>query len=351
MEKKNPNPIKSYYIAYFDILGYKEFFQDNPDKVSSFLDMIHGGIQGTKSKISDINNSVLAASIASMNIEVRVFSDNVLLCLEELDVKHERVRLLSFMMMVAEIQRAFITQWHLFVRGGITKGMLSINPDYVFGKGLIDAVTMEETAVYPRIEITNDLIELLFNVSLYTKEDGEKAIAIEQHMANGDAVSCEEHNFYMRVWTAVQNESIFTKLASNLLFLWPDGKRFLSYLFCLDINSFISPEIKEKILDMIKNVFPSDYKFFNNDPVDIGGLLKSHKEIIEGQLKKYGQNDNIELGDIKTADLRERILKKYIWVMAYHNKMCEYYGRIEFKILTKCNCDSRFLKIKIDVLE
>ena len=37
MEKKNPNPIKSYYIAYFDILGYKEFFQDNPDKVSSFL--------------------------------------------------------------------------------------------------------------------------------------------------------------------------------------------------------------------------------------------------------------------------------------------------------------------------
>ena len=42
-----PKPIKSYYIAYFDILGYREFFLNNPDKIPDFLQMIHASIQGT----------------------------------------------------------------------------------------------------------------------------------------------------------------------------------------------------------------------------------------------------------------------------------------------------------------
>ena len=89
----------------------------------------------------------------------------------------------------------------------------------------------------------------------------------------------------------------------------------------------------------------------NTHSTDVDGLLKCHKEIIEEQLKKYGQNDDIETGDIKAADLRERILKKYIWVMAYHNLICEVYKKTDYKILTRCNCDTRFLKIKIEVLE
>ena len=92
MVNTEPTPIKSYYIAYFDILGYRQFFDSNPDKVPNFLKIIHAGIQGTISKITGANQSVLAASIASMNIEIRVFSDNILLCLEELKVPFERGR-------------------------------------------------------------------------------------------------------------------------------------------------------------------------------------------------------------------------------------------------------------------
>ena len=105
------------------------------------------------------------------------------------------------------------------------------------------------------------------------------------------------------------------------------------------------------LFDMIKNQFPSDVKYFNINHADIDGLLKRHKEIVEEQLKKFGQNNDIEVGDTKAADLREHVLKKYIWVMAYHNLLCEYYGKPDFKILTRCNCDTRFLKIKIEVLE
>lgn len=351
MGNNDPKSIKSYYIAYFDILGYKQFFDNNPDKVPGFLEMIHEGIQGTISKIKGANQSILAASIALMNIEIRVFSDNILLCLEEMEVPFERVRLLAFIIMVAEIQRGFITQCNLFVRGGIIKGMLSINPDYVFGKGLIDAVTMEEKAVYPRIEIASEIVNLLYTVSSYTREEGEQAVAIEQRITRGEEVSDEERSFYTRIGAAIQMESIFLKIVTSLIFSWPDGKWVLSYLYCLDINSFITPEAIQTLLEVAKKGFPTDLKYFNVNPMDIDGLLKRHKEIVEEQLKKYGQNDDIATGDIKAADLRERILKKYIWVMAYHNLICEFYKKPLHKILTRCNCDTRFLKIKIDVIE
>ena len=351
MDNNEPKPIKDYYIAYFDILGYKEFFRNSPEKVPDFLNMIHTGIQGTISKISSANQSALVASVASMNIEVRVFSDNILLCLENMNTGFEKIRLLSFIMMVAEIQRGFITQCNLFVRGGITKGPLSINTDYVFGKGLIDVVTMESCTVYPRIEIAPDLINVLFTVSSYTREEGEQAVAIEQRLTKGEEISDEDRKLYMRVAAAIQAESIFRRIASALVFSWPDGKYFLSYLYCFDINSFITTDTIQMLFDMIKNQFPSDVKYFYINHADIDGLLKRHKEIVEEQLKKFGQNNDIEVGDTKAADLREHVLKKYIWVMAYHNLLCEYYGKPDFKILTRCNCDTRFLKIKIEVLE
>ena len=351
MEIDSPKQIKSYYIAYFDILGYKEFFHNNPDKVPDLLNMIHAGIQGTINKISSANNSALFSQVASINIEVRVFSDNVLLCMEELENSFDRVRLLSFIMMVAEIQRGFITQCNLFIRGGITKGSLSINPDYVFGKGLIDVVAMEGSTVYPRIEISPDLISVLYTVSLYTQDEGNQAAIIEERIARGEEVSDEERVLYMRVGAAIQTESVFLRIVSSLVFQWPDGKWVLSYLYCLDINSFIPTQTIAMLLEKVKNVFPSDYKYFNANTVDVDILLKRHKENVERQLKKFGHNDDIETGDNKAADLRERILKKYIWVMAYHNLVCEFYKKPKFKILTNCNCDTRFLKIKIDILD
>ena len=42
-------PIKEYYIAYFDLLGYKEFFRNYPDKVENFLQVIYEAISLTTS--------------------------------------------------------------------------------------------------------------------------------------------------------------------------------------------------------------------------------------------------------------------------------------------------------------
>ena len=39
-----PNSMSKYYIAYFDILGYREYFNENPNRIENFLNVINEAI-------------------------------------------------------------------------------------------------------------------------------------------------------------------------------------------------------------------------------------------------------------------------------------------------------------------
>ena len=54
-------------------------------------------------------------------------------------------------------------------------------------------------------------------------------------------------------------------------------------------------------------------------------------------------------GAVKEAEEREIILRKYIWVMAYHNQFCVSHQKDNYFINTICNCDKRFMKMVIFV--
>lgn len=73
--------------------------------------------------------------------------------------------------------------------------------------------------------------------------------------------------------------------------------------------------------------------------------------MVEERLKEFGSNADIPNGEIRKAEEREKTLRKYIWVMAFHNLVCGVYKKPEYIILTHCNCDSRFLKMTIEVLK
>ena len=60
-------PIKEYYIAYFDLLGYKEFFRNYPDKVENFLQVIYEAISLTTSYIQEVNSSPIATDIGNLS--------------------------------------------------------------------------------------------------------------------------------------------------------------------------------------------------------------------------------------------------------------------------------------------
>ena len=349
MVNATPNPIKDYYIAYFDILGYKDFFNEQPEKVPELLNAIHDAIRRTTNHIGIANTSPLLHGVAGIDIKAKIFSDNILLCMETSEAQHEQVRLFQFIQIVADIQRGFVNDYGLFVRGAIAKGSLSYNDDYVFGQGLIDVVGMEGAAQYPRIVISTSLAEFLLAYHACTQEEYDRAIEIENRYKKGETIPEEEQVFYNQTSSLYMAETYYKRFLDRMIYLWPDNNWILCYINSLDIASLFGENVKNALLQTIQNLSPSDHELLTQQKQDFDNTLLRHKMRVEEHLVKFGNNADIATDDVKSAEFKEKTLRKYIWVMALHNMLCDYYQKPEYKIFTQCNCDKRFLKMIIEV--
>lgn len=358
MSEINPAPVKEYYIAYFDILGYKEFFKEHPEQTESFLNEIHHAINNAKENLISSNKLNIFKSIKNflnfrLETKVKIFSDNFLVCLdvEENELIIEKFKILFLLENISEIQRYFIIRHKLFLRGGITKGKISFNNDYVFGPGLIEAVELEEHAVYPRIVLSQKILDILFNKLSYTQEEQATAATIENKIKNNENITPDEQIIYNRLMQLKNAESLCYNIALNLIYTRYDN-RYISYLYKLNPIDYIDYNVLENMLNFVKSSFPKDYESLEkhtfNPNNSINNILYSHKVIIEEQLQKYGNYNDVKSEE--EALLRERILKKYLWVMSYHNDMCIVYNKGEFHISTIANCDRRFLRLTITVV-
>lgn len=148
--------LKNYYIAYFDILGYKAFFADEKDH-QIFLHEILSIVQDVKDHTKQAKNYLID------NIQYRAFSDNFIFYFEE-NAQDEfadfnALSTLSFLM--SNIQKRILAQYEILIRGAITKGQFYFDDNIVFGNALIRAVEIEaETAIYPRIVIDKNIFKL-----------------------------------------------------------------------------------------------------------------------------------------------------------------------------------------------
>jgi hypothetical protein len=133
--------MKKYFIAYFDILGFENFI--NQDDKYKDLKLLY--------TINDIiaNSRMMASYFTKADnlkeIKLKVFSDNFLYCTEE--------NYLALISLVSCLQSAFIT-CNLIIRGSLCYGDLVFNNEFLYGKGLINAYKIEsEIAIFPRIVI------------------------------------------------------------------------------------------------------------------------------------------------------------------------------------------------------
>ena len=78
----SPNPIKEYYIAYFDILGYRQFFMDAPEQAENLLANIHNAITNAKNIIGNSSKEYFKDYI-NIEFKVKIFSDNIFVCIEK----------------------------------------------------------------------------------------------------------------------------------------------------------------------------------------------------------------------------------------------------------------------------
>ena len=350
-ENKQAEPIKEYYIAYFDLLGYKEFFQSYPDKVKDFLQVIHEAISNTKNYIQAVNSSPVGADLGKLFIRTKIFSDNVLLCLEKSTTGIDYPRFLAFLAITADIQRNFILRCGLFLRGGITIGELSFNEDFVFGQGLIDAVLLEETAIYPRIVMDKAVLDYVLQLHFVKQDDLDKACEIENRAHSGEYISDEELAFCNVILPAVNLEKFYMRWRDQLLFRVIDGAVVLNYLYSLNINSIIDQPAIEQMLDFLKIFSPNDYQRLRNLSSNQKQPLEQHKARIIQRINEFGKYDDLDISEAKKADMREHILKKYLWALSFHNYVCMAYGLSDCMIKSGSTCDIRFMKMTVEIYE
>ena len=307
-----------YYVAYFDVLGYKDAFKKSEDVSAKLVEGIESSIKTTKDLVSIFNDPSLESIAEMAKIEYKVFSDNILICRKKREYSLSEIDLVYFLRLIATIQRVFCEGSRLVVRGGITKGPLYLTNDFVGGKALIDAVELEESAVYPRI-VVNDCILSELNPKI--------------------------QNDFLK-------KSIET-LYRDLLIKDTDGKSFLNYIIVYDAwvpfpKEGSQSESVESFEELQKLNSEGRLRIPTYDPErlkDIFVILRKHKDLIEEKISEYSQSSN----DM-AEETRLKILKKYLWLASFHNKICEgMYKMPQLKIHLKSEFNEQTLAFDVSV--
>lgn len=139
-------------------------------------------------------------------------------------------------------------------------------------------------------------------------------------------------------------------MAQDMLYLYDDGEWCLSYLNVFRVSSFFPKETVEQMLEVIKQNSPNDYEMLPKCDPNVDALLDEHRQFVVQKLIKYSDYRRFVTDDIKKFDIQESILRKYVWSMVYHNYMCEKYGKTEYYISSKGDCERRHMKLVIHVL-
>lgn len=328
-----------HYVAYFDILGYKDFFSSKPDKVVEFVKAIESANQKTSSMLGSIQNSHVGQMINTEEIGYRIFSDNILLYLPVTNFPYEKIRMLTFLTAVANIQKGFVNEFGLFVRGAITKGKFLCAESSIHGKALIDVVEMEKYAEFPRIIVSEDIINTIFT-PVFTTIEQQEINGFDEKIKQGIGLSEDESQKQQAYLHRLQMELPLRRWCNVLTFWDYDKKYVLNYLYEADIKEIFPLAFEQ--LDSLARIFAEvegihnleglKQKLLQNPVEQVKEPLKIHREKLMEKLMEYGTYANIDTLDKKVIEQRHKIIKKYAWVLLYHNTLCQTYKMQEYAI-------------------
>lgn len=146
----------NYCVAYLDVLGAENYMKGNSaEKFLNDLNSIYFDAISDVSFVSEVTNK---------DIQVKVFSDNILLAIKINDNDSLRKsKIEKIINLTGNIYNNALCHGYL-MRGAITEGPFykDENSIFVYGKALIDAVEMEEKlAIYPRVLTQKSIQETL----------------------------------------------------------------------------------------------------------------------------------------------------------------------------------------------
>ncbi len=139
--------LKQHYVAFLDVLGFKEMVQS---------DMI-GNNHQYLSKLFRCHQSAAKIFQDDPNCLITQFSDSIVV-----SKPYDAESFMWFATRVAEYQRLLLDE-ELLCRGGIAVDKHFSNGSFTFSAGLIEAYRVESrTARYPRVVISPEVMELIY---------------------------------------------------------------------------------------------------------------------------------------------------------------------------------------------
>lgn len=139
--------LKTYFVAFIDILGFKDIVEK--ERLS--------GYSGKQLDKLYICHEECTAIFKDHGLDIIQFSDSIMISkIYEKDAFHE------FITAVSDYQKFLMRQGFL-CRGGIAVNKHYSLSSFVFSPALIEAYRVEsEKAIYPRVVVSEDVIDLVF---------------------------------------------------------------------------------------------------------------------------------------------------------------------------------------------
>jgi hypothetical protein len=296
-----------HFVAFLDILGYKDFFKEKEHDVERFLETIDEALTTT---IENTNQQYRKVPDI-YKPQIKMFSDNILIAIRcSNNNENDFLPYLNLVRTVAHIQKIFITKYQLFLRGGIAKGMFYFGEEYVFGEALIKAYEMEQNAIYPKIKIDEKYVDKII------KHIRVKAIGYDT----------------------------LASILVDVVGKERDGSYFVSYLptYPLAKDGYENFKINCVFSDAISHpgISQSDKTY---------ETVQAHKKALLGKIRKYGSYDDLfSQGDIEN---RRKVIIKYMWSLDYHNQVCKVLRLKEQRIHCVVKTDSRTLQPVVEVFK
>lgn len=322
---------QNYYVAYFDVLGYKEYYKKDQTEILDFTRKLHSAIDDTKNSLKVFTESLLLGLLGNLKIDHAMFSDNVVVYMKATYSPFEKIRLLTFLTTICDIQRHFVNDNGLLVRGSVTMGPFLATNNCIAGQALIDVVEAEKTAIFPRITIQPSIENIIQEQDYCNLAERRQEIQrIDNNYTNTGNITeydIQKWKQYLDLmdWEISSKKwykGITCKLTSN-------DVPFLNYLYFLPITE-IYPKIKQQlptISPILERLSPFDTHTLQQElevaPLErIRNFMRSHQQFLQATFNECCHYHDINYTCPQQINARKNIIQKYTWLVYYHNLRC-----------------------------
>jgi hypothetical protein len=154
---------KENIVAFVDILGFSDFIKaydlgNNPNLLLDLKQAVDSASEFLKMNINQQEKDLFNWK---QHLKVKLFSDCLCASIPT-NINHsaQKLDIITFLFYISTFQNLLIEKG-FFTRGGISIGSFYSDENMIFSGALVESVELEKKAIYPRVLVSQSLINLI----------------------------------------------------------------------------------------------------------------------------------------------------------------------------------------------